>query len=231
MLAHAITCLSLRLWCVRAGRAIAVSLSRQLPSVCRRVRLADVVVSVPAASYTLEQAVNMTADIAAQPDEVFQQLKENFGIMGVVSAEVVTAAQEAKTNNALSIGVGVGLGIGGALLAALAVFVGVRRRRQLVHFQPTVVGPSAAAAPVADVTAPSIRGHAAGASKLSSARARFPEEKKTTAKPASCPSMAQAESTEESNGNAKPARPSLTWAPTPEEPGSSHVTRKEAQLG
>ena len=53
MLAHAITCLSLRLWCVRAGRAIAVSLSRQLPSVCRRVRL-----SSPTGPGSLRASVN-----------------------------------------------------------------------------------------------------------------------------------------------------------------------------
>ena len=123
--------------------------------------IADVVVSVPSDSYSPQQAAALTAMVADQPDEVFQQLKQTYGINGAVGVQVVTL-NEAKHSNAVSVGVGVGLGVGGALVAAFAVFVVVRRRRQHVHVQATVGGPTAApAAPTtaaitaAEATAPS----------------------------------------------------------------------------
>jgi hypothetical protein len=100
--------------------------------------VADVLVTVPAATYSLSQALEMTAAVTDQPDVVFQQMKQTFGIVGPIAAAVTASKTEKPKGrgvDALTIALGVGIGVGGALLLSVAwgLIVMRKRHRQAVH--------------------------------------------------------------------------------------------------
>jgi hypothetical protein len=166
--------------------------------------VADVVILLPAANYSLQEATALTDTVAAAPEVVFQQLKQTFQFTGPVGIEVSTPAHGGGPSS-VAIGVGVGLGVGGALCLALAAFVVLRRRRQLVHVQATVRGPTDCAAEVPTLANTAQELHA----QAPPAGARHADN--STA------------------GTAKTAWPSLALG-GPQETGANEEVRGEAQL-
>ena len=107
--------------------------------------VADVLVTVPAATYSLNQAVELTAAVTAQPDVVFQQMKQVFGITGPIAAAVTATGlppPPAHGGDSLALGLGVGIGVGGVVLLGVAWGLLLKRKRDrravhLVEFDAT----------------------------------------------------------------------------------------------